>query len=328
MDEMLDKYDLQYGDLSDGTPLSTKRKPGKAYKNVMVRELEDAVVKNALQTTYTPSRFEEEWLLAALGGFYQDNFITDVLAKVKGGKEANVYCCLAHDVIGTELLAAKVYRPRQQRNLRNDKMYREGRPTLKSDGTAVKGSDSRLIRAMNKKSDFGKQVQHTSWLMYEFTTLATLHEAGASVPKPYAVNDNTILMGYMGSQTAGAPTLHEIDLDESESLPLFQEVMRNIVLMLQRDMIHGDLSAYNILYWEGDITLIDFPQVTNSRNNENAQMILERDITRVCEYFASQGVSYDPQEIMESLWYRHEANDWIRCEWLPDSPSQEDEFTI
>lgn len=50
----------------------------------MVRELEDAVVKNALQTTYTPSRFEEEWLLAALGGFYQDNFITDVLAKVKG----------------------------------------------------------------------------------------------------------------------------------------------------------------------------------------------------------------------------------------------------
>lgn len=326
MDDIGDEYDLLYGDFGDETPLSERRKHRKAYKNVMVRELEDAVVKNALQTTYTPSRFEVEWLLAALGGFYQENFITDVLAKVKGGKEANVYCCLAHEVMGTELLAAKVYRPRQQRNLRNDKMYREGRPTLKADGTAVKGSDGRLIRAMNKKSDFGKQVQHTSWLMYEYTTLATLHEAGASVPKPYAVSDNAILMGYRGSQTAGAPTLHEIDLDDAESLPLFREVMRNIALMLQRDMIHGDLSAYNILYWEGEITLIDFPQVTNSRSNENAQMILERDVTRVCEYFASQGVPCDPQEIIESLWHRRETNDWIGCEWLPAPPLQEDAF--
>jgi RIO kinase 1 len=317
VEEIYDKYELLYGELEDEPPVTGKRRPAKAYKNLMVRELEDIVEKDALKTTYTPSRFEKEWLLAALGGYYQDNFVTDVLAKVKGGKEANVYCCLAHEVIGVELLAAKVYRPRQQRNLRNDKMYREGRPTLKSDGTAVKGSDHRLIRAMNKKSDFGKEVQHTSWLMYEYTTLATLHEAGAAVPKPYAVNENSILMGYRGSQTAGAPTLHEIDLSEEESLPLFQEVMRNIALMLEREMIHGDLSAYNILYWEGEITLIDFPQVTHSRNNENAYMILERDITRVCEYFASQGITNDPQAILEGLWYHHEANDWFRCEWLP-----------
>ncbi|MCZ7543106.1 MAG: hypothetical protein M5R40_05990 [Anaerolineae bacterium] len=75
--------------------------------------------------------------------------------------------------------------------------------------------------------------------------------------------------------------------------------------MLERDLIHGDLSAYNMLYWEGAITLIDFPQVVNSRNNPNAYYILERDITRTCEYFARQGVACDPAAITEELWYRY-----------------------
>jgi RIO kinase 1 len=70
-------------------------------------------------------------------------------------------------------------------------------------------------------------------------------------------------------------------------------------------MIHGDLSAYNILYWEGEITLIDFPQVTDSRGNTHARDILARDVTRVCEYFADQGVDNDPQNILYHLWKRY-----------------------
>ena len=52
-------------------------------------------------------------------------------------------------------------------------------------------------------------------------------------------------------------------------------------------MIHGDLSAFNILYWEGKVTLIDFPQVTLSESNHNAYRIFQRDVRRVCEYFAT-----------------------------------------
>jgi serine/threonine-protein kinase RIO1 len=81
--------------------------------------------------TYKPSRHESGWLLSSLAPFYQQNLITDVLASVKGGKEASVYRCQAGPTLvaeGTSLLAAKVYRPRQFRNLRNDKMYRDGRP--------------------------------------------------------------------------------------------------------------------------------------------------------------------------------------------------------
>mgnify|MGYP000925870685 CR=1 FL=1 len=58
------------------------------------------------------------------------NIITDVLHQVKGGKEATVYCCAAHPSTGVDLIAAKVYRPREFRQLRNDAQYRQGRRIL------------------------------------------------------------------------------------------------------------------------------------------------------------------------------------------------------
>jgi RIO kinase 1 len=90
--------------------------------------------------------------------------------------------------------------------------------------------------------------------------------------------------------------------------------MRNIELMLEHFMIHGDLSAYNILYWDGQINLIDFPQVTNSQTNINAYSILQRDITRVCEYFARQGVRHDPINLTHNLWEEYvkiRPEDWL-----------------
>jgi RIO kinase 1 len=200
-----------------------------------------------------------------------------------------------------------VYRPRQFRNLRNDKVYRDGRAILKSDGTIAKKTDHRLMRALDKKSDFGMQVRHTSWLMHEVTTLERLYQAGAAVPRPFGAGENAILMDYIGDEYIAAPALQEVSLAQAEAESLFQELLRNIELMLAHDMIHGDLSAYNVLYWAGNITLIDFPQVVNCHTNENAYTILQRDIERTCEYFARQGVSSDPEALLADLWSRYGA---------------------
>ena len=70
-------------------------------------------------------------------------------------------------------------------------------------------------------------------------------------------------------------------------------------------MIHGDLSAYNILYWDGTITLIDFPQVVDVYNNREAMPILARDVERVCAYFARQGAHHEAGPIVERLWARY-----------------------
>lgn len=292
--------------------------PKKSSRELVAEMAEITGLDEDFNTSYQLSRHEEGWLLASLHPFYSQGLITDVVAKIKGGKEASVYRCVAHPATGATWLAAKVYRPRMFRNLRNDKMYRQGRPTLAENGRPVKATDTRLMRALGKKSDFGVHVEHTSWLMYEYTTLERLYQAGAAVPRPIAAGQNAILMTYYGDEQMAAPTLNEVALEPDEAGPLFREVMRNVELMLRDGRIHGDLSAYNILYWDGQAILIDFPQVVNSRVsnsthaygnqvNPDAYHILARDITRVCEYFAEQGVNCDPGFIMRQLWQRYAA---------------------
>ena len=255
--------------------------------------------------TYKPSKYEGGWLVQALNSFYDRALITDVLGLVKGGKEASVYRCAAHPSTGVELLAAKVYRPRQFRSLSNDALYKEGRPVIDSSGRAFKKTDHREMRALGKKTTYGLQLAHTSWLAYEFTTLHRLFEAGAAVPRPVASADNAILMGFQGDESLAAPALIEVGLELGEARRLFDEVIQNVRLLLSLGYVHGDLSAYNILYWKGRITLIDFPQVVSVEGNRQALDILRRDVARVCAYFDRQGVDCDPESLAWELWSTH-----------------------
>jgi len=250
-----------------------------------------------------PLHHERQWVINSVGGFYRDNLITDVTRLVKGGKEANVYCCLGSPETGAELIAAKLYRPRMLRHLRNDAMYREGRLTRDKDGKQIRGS--REARAMLKKTKFGKHLGIMNWIMHEYLVQNELFEAGADVPRPISQRGNTILMDYVGDEWGPAPTLIEVSLSSDEAQPLFDRVMNNVRLMLSHHYIHGDLSAYNILYWEGDIVIIDFPQMVDARKNQNAQSLLERDIARVCEYFDRHGVETSPTDLSFDIWDRY-----------------------
>ena len=49
--------------------------------------------RQTFKFTYKAARFEEWWLLDSLAEFYEHKWITDVLSRVKGGKEASVYLC-------------------------------------------------------------------------------------------------------------------------------------------------------------------------------------------------------------------------------------------
>jgi RIO kinase 1 len=247
-----------------------------------------------------PLHFERRWIIESVGSFYHDNLITDVAGIVKGGKEANVYCCLATPETGVERIAAKLYRPRMLRHLRNDAAYKEGRMVLDSDGKEVRGG--REARAMRKKTRFGQHLDFMTWIVHEFQVQQELFEAGADVPRPISHRGNTILMEFIGDEFTAAPTLNEITLEQTEARRLFGRVIENIKLMLTRHYVHGDLSAYNILYWEGQIFIIDFPQLVDARTNRNGFTFLERDIRRVCEYFGRFGVESDPVSLTNDLW--------------------------
>ncbi len=310
-----------YPDLSTeaapGRPPKTHHVPKKSKSAILEGITEVTGLEGGFNPTYVPAKYEKVWLLSSLGVFYEEHLISDVLAQVKGGKEATVYRCQAYPETGLDLVAAKVYRPRQFRNLRNDKVYREGRQILTGEGRVVKRTDSRIMRAIGKKTGFGVQVQHSSWLLYEYTTLAKLFAAGAAVPEPHAVSDNVIVMAYRGDRTTPAPPLQEVALPQDQAKPLFEEVLRNVELMMQHGLVHGDLSAFNILYWDNQITLIDFPQVSNIYSNPNARFFLERDLKRVCEYFDRYGVKSDWQALADRLWTEYARPELIE-EMLPE----------
>jgi RIO kinase 1 len=251
---------------------------------------------------FNVSRHEREWILLYLSGFYEEHLILDVLKPVKGGKEATVYCCRAGPVLGAELLAAKLYRPRIFRNLRNDSLYRMGRTVLDEQGKRV---GSREARAMENKTRFGQELRQSNWLGTEVATLSLLYEAGADVPRVYASNDHAILMDYFGEVDWPAPVLQNVTLSKKEARPLFDRLVHNIDLMLANNRIHGDLSAHNILYWEGEVKIIDFPQAVNPDVNPYGYEIFLRDVTRVCQYFSKYGIEADAEKLAQGMWSRN-----------------------
>jgi RIO kinase 1 len=302
----LSEFYEELDDSAEGTARSSKKEVSQkreSRKRVMEAQLFTRAqeISREFQFTYKAARFEEAWLLDSLVEFAEQEWVSDVLRKVKGGKEASVYLCAAGPEIPTEeWVAAKVYRPRMLRNLRNDAVYRADRVDLDANGHQL--NDKRQLRAMRKKTEYGRELLHQSWIAYEFTSLQMLRGAGADVPAPYTMANNAILMEFIGDGTSSAPTLSEISMELSEARPLFERVMRNLDILLSHDRIHGDLSAFNILYWNGDITLIDFPQVVSPRENRNAFKIFSRDVTRVCDYFIKQGMKIDPAKLADDLW--------------------------
>ena len=265
--------------------------------------LAEVADEEAFSPTYHGSRWEREWILTYLGNFYEQHILTDVLRRAKGGKEANVYCCRAHPAVGMDLLAAKLYRPRLLRNLRNDARYRQGRDYLDEHGKVIR--DERLLVAIRQGTTVGKETVHTSWLEHEYQALQLLHSAGCDVPRPVAVGENTILMEYIGERDQPAPTLHEVRLPAHQARPLFDRLVANLELMLSVERVHGDLSAFNVLYWQGAVWIIDLPQVVDPYQNQDAWDIFQRDVTRLCQYFQRYGLGNHPDRLAAELWDRH-----------------------
>ncbi|HZQ38436.1 MAG TPA: RIO1 family regulatory kinase/ATPase [Dehalococcoidia bacterium] len=234
-----------------------------------------------------------------VASFFDNAWITDVLYPVKSGKEATVYCCRAHPRTGQRLLALKVYRELRSRGFRNDAAYTEGRFR----------QETHELRAMRKKTAKGREFQFGAWLGHEYETIRTLHTAGAAVPRPIAAGENALLMEFIGDGDGAAPTLQTIDLRRVEAERLFSEALRNVELMLGCNLVHGDLSAYNLLYWQGRLRLIDFPQAIDPRFNSNAYSFLQRDIENLCRYFQRQGIAAEPARIAGRLWDRFVRSD-------------------
>jgi RIO kinase 1 len=232
--------------------------------------------------------------MSSLRHFFDVGLVTDVLHVIKSGKEATVYCCKAGRSVAPELLAAKVYRPRAFRSFKNDAIYQQPRVI----------TDARLARAYRNKTRTGRNVQFATWVSHEYETLKLLHAAGSDVPKPFAQSRQAVLMEYVGDSHSAAPLLKGASLSSHEARHLFDVVTANVELWLANNRVHADLSPFNVLYWNGEVKVIDFPQAVDPRINQSAFALLLRDVENVCRYFSRYGINGNPRKLAADLWTR------------------------
>jgi RIO kinase 1 len=239
---------------------------------------------------------------------FEDGWLADIEHVISSGKEGTVYCCSASSRIDRDYVAVKVYKPRATRSFKNDSIYTQGRSFgVTIDGTTgiakpAGSPDQRLNRAIRNRSKVGKVASEGSWTHHEYATLSSLHRIGAHVPQPYTSTSTAIVMEYLGELDAPAPKLKDVDLSPDEAKVAFRMLIDEMELWLSYERIHGDLSPFNILYWNRQVTVIDFPQAVNPYENPMAFPLLLRDVENVCKYFHRLPDARDPTRIARHLW--------------------------
>jgi RIO kinase 1 len=71
--------------------------------------------------------------------------------------------------------------------------------------------------------------------------------------------------------------------------------------MVQHGIVHGDLSAYNILAAGDRLVIIDLPQIVDLVGNPTGMDFLMRDCTNVCAWFRARGLEVDEQDLFGEL---------------------------
>jgi RIO kinase 1 len=201
---------------------------------------------------------------------------TDLLHQMNAGKEASIYLALwkEHPIV------LKAYR-----------LYRS------SHHLSRKGGFQGV--ATTKRSHFVLQMVE-NFAVVEYDLLMNCFRAGMHVPTPIGRVGNYLTMRYLGDGLQAAPKLKDIELKNPE---IVFDLILDDYLIMYRDVhyVHGDLSKYNILWWQEQPWIIDVPQaykVDTHCNMKHAESLLREDLRNIVSCFESYGIYRDAEQIL------------------------------
>jgi len=241
-----------------------------------------------------------EWLITD-----EVDYVERDLGNLKSGKEAEVFVIERTHAGRSCLLAHKRYRPRTvshkgeleelgfQRGNRfmNDLAYRDGRKFAKS----------RDRRAAERMTNYGKKLLTGRWTGYELDMMQQAWRAGVNVPYPVGARGDSLLMQFLGDTDHAAPRLAEARLGATEIGRARTQLVDNLRWLVGAGFVHADLSAYNLLWWQDEIWLIDFPQAVDVTTNPHALDYLYRDLANVGTWFARHGAAIEMDDLYAEL---------------------------
>ncbi len=106
---------------------------------------------------------------------------------------------------------------------------------------------------------------------------------------------------YVGSWEMAAPQLSASRLTRSQLIDAFEQLVAGLRTITAAGFAHGDLSSYNLLWWEDRLWFIDFPQSIDVAANLQGIEFLHRDVLNVCEWFQRRGLAVDAEEVFADL---------------------------
>lgn len=198
--------------------------------------------------------------------------IDEIHGVVEAGKEARIYWGKSRD--GKEL-AIKIYLTIAAEFKKGKLQYIEG--------------DSRFARI---KRDTRSLT--FAWALKEYKNLQLALKAKVKAPKPIAISKNVLVMQFIGKNGHPAPRLKELPPKNPEAIynGLLDYVER---LYKKADLVHGDISEYNVMVWRNKPVLFDMAQAV-LLSHPMAPSFLRRDLRNINRYFKKLGVAVFPVE--------------------------------
>ncbi|KAG8389778.1 hypothetical protein BUALT_Bualt01G0013900 [Buddleja alternifolia] len=194
----------------------------------------------------------------------------DINGCISTGKEANVYHATKSD--GQEL-AIKVYKTSvlvfkdRDRYVQGDYRFRYG---------YCKHNPRKMVK---------------TWAEKEMRNLMRLRAAGIRCPAPLLLRLHVLVMEFIGKAGWAAPRLKDADLSLDKLRESYVEMIMAMRTLYQKcKLVHGDLSEYNILYFEGHLYIIDVSQSVDLDHPHALDFLIE-DCIHVSDFFKKHGVA-------------------------------------
>jgi RIO kinase 1 len=226
--------------------------------------------------------FNREVLLTI--GYLMNKGLIDIVDfPISKGKEAYVFKANAGKDAkeqGYEFLAVKIYMIETSR-FKHMYNYISGDPRFKT----VKNRKKDIVMAWTKK---------------EFRNLSLCWKAGVHVPEPLSFKNNVLVMQYISGEDPEDPARTLKDVGPPDPQKNFRQLIRDMRKMYRNNLVHADLSEFNILVKGSELIIIDIGQGV-ALDHPMAQEFLERDVDNVIRYFSKFGIKADREKILNDI---------------------------
>ncbi|XP_060521757.1 serine/threonine-protein kinase RIO3 [Cylas formicarius] len=141
------------------------------------------------------------------------------------------------------------------------------------------------------------------WAEKEMANLTRLHKAGIRCPDVIKLKQHMLVMSFIGDNNRPAPKLKDGPKKFEDLAAAYDEVTEGMKTMYhQANLIHADLSEYNILWHEKECYFIDVSQAVEP-THENAFSFLFRDCYNISKFFSKKGVPnlLSPDELFRDI---------------------------